>query len=174
MTIRTGIFVSVIALPLLLAGCSTRVPPEISQKLNETPTVQQVRSDPDAFQSQTLRWGGTILQTENRPDSSRVLVVAFPLSDSGRPQSDNISSGRFIAVVDAFLEPLVYSRDRKITVVGKLVGTEVLKIGEFDYTYPIVQVEHYYLWPVRKTATAKSYDPYWYDPYYPWHFPHHY
>jgi outer membrane lipoprotein len=103
----------------------------------------------------------------------------MPLSKNGRPQDTDDSPGRFIAVVPDFLDPKVYSDDRRLTVTGRLQGTETDKVGEFPYTYPIVQAEHYYLWPREISSPYPPsyyrypwwyYDPWYYDPwYYPWY-----
>jgi len=163
----------------LLVACSSHIPPEIKQPVQGSPSVAQVRQQADVYLSQKVRWGGVILQTENKQNTSRLSIIAFPLSDHGQPQISDESPGRFIALVDEFLEPLVYSREREITVIGSLQRTETIKVGEFPYEYPVIKVEHYYLWPPRSEVDDWDYPPYWwydpwyrpYYPYYPWH-PH--
>lgn len=164
-----------LALVLSLAACSTNIPKEISQPLEGSPDVGEVRANADAFKSQKVRWGGLILGTENRQDTSRLTVVAFPLRGDGEPRSSDQSTGRFIAIVDNFLEPTVYKRDREITVTGRVLKTETIKVGDFAYEYPVVQVEQYYLWPEKVDPVYVDYPPYWwYDPWYPYYpyFPH--
>ncbi len=156
---------------MFLSACSSHVPPDIRQSFDGAPGLTQVRANPDAYLSQELRWGGVILATENRENTSRLTIVGFPLNDSGRPGIARTSPGRFFADVDAFLEPLVYSREREITVIGKLLKTEKSKVGEFDYEYPVVEVEKFYLWPLRPKTV--DYNPPYYspffNPYYPFH-----
>jgi len=163
---------------LFLSACSSHIPPEIRQALNNEPNVAQARNNPDDYLSQSIRWGGVILDIENKNNATWLTIVAFPLSDRGEPQISDQSLGRFIAVVNEFLEPLVYKHDREITVTGQLLRTEKHKIGEFIYDYPVVQVNHHYLWPVRLEPEDSDYYPYGqYNPYYPWHpyyFPHRY
>jgi len=158
---------------LLISACSTHIPPEIKQPLDGSPDVAQVRHQPDVYLSQKVRWGGIILNTENRQNTSELTIVAMPLADNGKPQNSDQSPGRFIAVIDEFMEPLVYSPERKITVTGQVLKTEKLKVGEFHYEYPVIKVDHYYLWPVEPEKIYIDY-PLWYDPYYPWHYPYYY
>lgn len=165
-----------LALILSVSACSTLIPPEIRQPLEGSPGIGEVRDNADAFLSQKVRWGGVILGTENRQDTSRLTIVAFPLRDDGEPRVSDQSAGRFIAIVDEFLEPLVYARDREITVTGKVLKTETLNVGEFAYEYPVVQVQQYYLWPEQIEPAYIDYPPYWwYDPWYPYSpfYPHH-
>ena len=146
--------------------------------LENSPTIKMARTNTDDYISQKVRWGGVILNTENKHESSWLTIIAFPLKDNGEPIISDQSRGRFIAIVDQFLEPLVYSSERQITVKGNLLRTEIQNIGEFPYEYPVVQVEHAYLWPVLPEPAYTDYPPYWwydpwYDPYYPY-FPHPY
>ena len=162
---------------LFLTACSTHIPPEIKQPQVGSPSLEQVIEQAETYTSQKVRWGGVILNTENKQKSSWLTLIAFPLSDRGEPQTSDQSPGRFIAIVDDFLEPLVYSRERKITVIGRLLRTETLKIGEFPYQYPVIQVEHFYLWPPEPEPAVVDYPPDWwydpwYNPYYPWYYPY--
>ena len=159
-----------LVLVLSFTACSTNIPPEIRQPLEGSPGVREVHANVDAFVSQKVRWGGVILGTENRQDTSRLTIVAFPLSDNGEPRVSDQSSGRFIAIVDEFLEPTVYSSDREITVTGRVLKTETLKVGDFAYEYPVIQVEQYHLWPEKTDPVYVDYPPYWwYDPWYPYY-----
>ena len=162
---------------VLMTACSSPVPPEIRQTLNNSPSVAQVRGQPDSHISQQIRWGGTILETENRENTSWLTIIAYPLTDSGKPRTSAQSSGRFIAIVNEFLEPSLYSSDRLITVRGSFLKTETLEIGEYPYVYPLIEVDHYYLWPKIRTSGYVGYSPYWgYDPWFypynPWHHQH--
>ena len=162
------------------SSCSTHIAPEIKQPLDGSPSIGEVRDTADIFTAKKVRWGGVILDVENKQDTSRLTIVAFPLKGNGKPRISDQSEGRFIAIIDAFLEPLVYNSDREITVTGKLLGTETLNVGEFAYEYPVIQVEQYYLWPVEEDPVYVDHPPYWwYDPWYPYfpyyypHYPHH-
>jgi len=177
-TIKLIIYTFGFLLIVSLQACSTRVPPEIKQAPLSKITVKQVREQPDSFTSQSVRWGGIIVETLNKNKSSHVSIVALPLSKGGKPQSSDQSAGRFIAIVDEFLEPLLYCKGRRITVTGNILRTEVQKVGEFPYEYPVVSVDDYYLWPEEKDPEQIIYSPYWhYGPwfnhdFYPWPYPY--
>ncbi len=175
MSHKCSILILHLGVTIFLSACSSQIPSNIRHSIDGAPELTQVGANPKAYLSQGLRWGGIILATENREKFSRLTIVGFPLNDNGRPSITSTSPGRFFADVDDFLEPLVYSRDREITVIGKLVKTEVSKVGEFDYEYPVVDVEEFYLWPLRpKTVNYNPpyYSPYYrpyFNPYYPFH-----
>ena len=161
---------------ILLSACSAHIPAAIKQPLEGSPDVSQVRHHADDYLSQKVRWGGFILGTENKQNTSELTIIALPLNGDGEPKSSDQSPGRFIAIIDEFVEPQVYAPDRKITVTGQVIRAETRKVGEFSYEYPVVHVEHYYLWPAE-AEQADDYYPYYpwfYDPYYPLYYPYYY
>ncbi|MDH5394590.1 MAG: Slp family lipoprotein [Gammaproteobacteria bacterium] len=153
------------ALVLFFTACSSQIPTGIKHALTNAPTIDMVRAAPDDYLSQPVRWGGVILNTENKQSSSRLIIIAYPLSSNGRPLLNKASNGRFIASFDSFLEPHVYKRDSIITVSGKLTQTETINIGEFPYNYPLVDVQQHFLWPVEEPLN-NLYPLWWYDPFY--------
>lgn len=161
---------------LLITACSSNIPVEIRQSLEGAPSVSEVRDQPEDYTSQRVRWGGVILNTENKHKTSRLTIIAFPLNDNGKPRVSGQTSGRFIAIVDEFLEPLVYSRERLFTVTGELVNSETHNVGEFAYDYPVIEVDFHYLWPKTPDPATVNYPPYrYYDPWYhPYYYPRYY
>ena len=154
----------------LISACASQIPPDIRQAPDSAPGVAQVHNDVTPYISQKVRWGGVIVQTENKDNASWVTLVAYPLNAWGEPISANQSPGRFIAITEQFLEPQVYSENREVTIVGRVLRTQTVQVDAFAYQYPVVQVEHIYLWPKQRDQrytrrTAYSYDP-WYYPYY--------
>jgi outer membrane lipoprotein len=158
----------------LLSACASQVPVEIREFPNTAPGVAEVRKKPEQFLSEKIRWGGTIAQIENKQQASWLTIIALPLDDDGRPLSSDQSPGRFIAIIDGFLEPEVYSQNRQITVIGNIQKSQTVKIGEFPYEHPVIQVEYHYLWPPEPEPSSLDYYPYrWYDPWYdPWYYPY--
>lgn len=168
------IFLSATCL-LLIPACSSNVPETIKTPITQSPDLGRVHANPESFLSSKVRWGGTILQTDNLNVGSRVIIVAHTLKDNGEPVLSDNSPGRFIAVIKDFLEPTVYTKDRLLTVTGNITGHELIKVGDYPYQYPVVTVDQYYLWPVKPKLDDDDYPPYWWDPwYYPYpYYPYH-
>ncbi len=155
---------------LALSACATYVPERIKTAPAGNPSVGEVRSNPDRFVGSEVRWGGTIAEVRNRADETLVQIVARELTDSGKPIVGDRSSGRFVARIDGFLDPVVYREGRRLTITGEVIGTRTEQVGEYPYRFPVVEVDTSYLWP-RETATPgypRYYDPFWYDPWYPY------
>jgi outer membrane lipoprotein len=76
------------------------------------------------------------------------MVLQYPLGFRNKPSVDSGSEGRFIVEAPGFLDPVVYSAGRQVTVAGIVDGKEVLPLGEINYAYPVVMSREIYLWPV--------------------------
>ena len=172
--LKSYVFTACLAVAILLTGCSSHIPAGIIQPVHTAPSIRQVQQKTADYIAEKVRWGGAILHTENKHKASWLSVVAFPLNSNGRPVQSAKSTGRFIAIVDEFIEPLVYASDRQITFSGTVLRTESHKVGEFLYDYPVIKVDQYYLWPPITTLDT-NYPPYWWhDPWYdPWYYPAH-
>ena len=112
-----------------------------------------------------VRWGGEIIQTEPRQQQTCFFVLAEPLDSQARPKRDEASLGRFVACKQGFYDPEVFAKGREITVTGTLDGTVQHKIGQFDYTYPKVEVNNVYLWTLRPLYVQR---PDQWGPWGPW------
>ena len=157
---------------LALSACASSIPPDIRVAPTQAPTLAQLRSNPDQYVNQQLRVGGVILKVNNRRQESRIIVVAMPLSGEGKPKISDQTQGRFVALIKGFAEPEVFKKHRRITVVGRFLRMQTKKIGGYDYDYPVIAVDDYYLWPrQRKIKTTPNY-LLW--PYNPWYYPNGY
>ncbi|MEE4379616.1 MAG: Slp family lipoprotein [Candidatus Competibacteraceae bacterium] len=156
---------------MMLAGCANSGG---YNPLRDTafkgPTLQTVRTElgPDSYKGSRVRWGGEIARVENQRTETWLEVVEKPLQRSGRPRDVNTSEGRFIARISGFLDPAIYAAGRQITVIGKLTDKIQRTIGEYPYQFPVVAVDNYQLWEVRRDPEVIYYhDPFWG----PWYWP---
>lgn len=168
------------ALPL--AGCASTLPQAVREAPPDNPELSAVLADPAAFRGREVRWGGTIARTDNRERETCVEVVERGLGSNGRPNERDSSDGRFLACVDGFLDPVIYTQGRAITVYGTLAGSRSGRVGDYDYTYPLVRVGVHHLWqpqpePVRYVVEPdplwSPWGPYWRYPYGRFGYPYH-
>lgn len=166
---------------LLLSACATsrlpeaiREPPPVDQSLTE------VRENVAAHVGQRVRWGGRIAGVENRANETWLDIVARPLDSDGHPRRGDDSLGRFIARVDGFLDPAVYTKGREVTVAGTVERSITRSIGDYPYSYVVVKADTTNLWEPRVERRAYYRDPFYdpfYDPFwptrlYPWYAPY--
>ncbi len=150
---------------LWVTGCASKLPQTISEPPAEAIAVRQAQQAPDAFTGKRVRWGGEILEVDNSEQHTDVLVVGRELEKDGEPVEGSEADARFIARFPGFQEPSDFPEGKRLTVSGTLAGVEVRKVGDYDYSYPVVNVGEFHRWPEKKVYDQY---PYYYPPYYGW------
>ena len=158
------------AVLFLASSCAPSLCTELRQGVPESELLPMVIQNPQSYEGKRVMWTGLILNTTPRRSGTAIEILEKPRTKDCRPESGDMTGGRFIALHQRFLDPAIYSRGREITAIGTISGTEAGPIGDYRYTYPVVSMTNHILWPMTK----KSYD-YWprtyYSPYYPFYDP---
>jgi outer membrane lipoprotein len=155
-----------LALIVWVSGCAVMTR-EIQEKALQGLPFTELIAGVDQYRGETVIVGGYIVSVENLKDGSRVVAVQTALGLGQEPESKDLSKGRLILVYKGFLDPEVYTKDRRITVGGRILDSSAHD-PKASFPYLKVSVEEIHLWPVRKPAAAY---PFWYDDYwypYPW------
>jgi len=162
-----------------ILGCTASlVPPELQGRVNRAVSFEQLVQDPEHYRGTMVVLGGVILSAANRPRGTELEILQKPLNRRDEPRDVDESYGRFIALYKGYLETTVYSKDRRVTVLGIVSGKEERPLGEIVYGYPKITVTKIRLWPVVEEAPYPPYgwyDPYFYGPYYyryPYYYPY--
>lgn len=147
---------------LAVSACTT-VPEQIQGSYAD---ISPARVEPAVFGS-PVRWGGTIIDSKNQESSTCFEVLSRSLDKYLRPKLEDQTAGRFIACKQGFYDPEVFARGREVTLTGHIRNIEVKQVDEFNYRYPVVDVDDLVLWEVREEVLVidHPYDPYYY-PYY--------
>lgn len=165
-----------IVLTLLLAVSACTTSSAIRTPVVDSPTVEQARNNRETLK--LIRWGGTIVSVENKADHTLIEIVDRPLTRFGTPKISNKSNGRFLAKSHQFIDPENARAEQSITVSGTLTEYKTGMIGEYEYVYPVVEINEYKIWPQSNRQYHGGYNnPYWYDPYwgpYPYWYHGHY
>ena len=140
---------------LMLAACAPApIYPTSTSEVIATPL--QVSQSPERYASGQVIWGGRIVQVKNYADHSEIELLAYPLDASQRPQANDSGSGRFIAVMPGYVEPLDYPAGGRMTVSGKLNGSRAGKVGEADYVFPLVSVAQSHVWTAAEMGKGRN------------------
>jgi len=162
-------------LSLFIAACAV-MPAAVEQEALPGMPFPMLIQQADRYIGQTVILGGYVLEVQNQKDQTRIVALQAPLGFGQEPKSKDLSQGRLIISYGGFIDPEVYSKDRKITVAGKLLGSSATDEQKELFPYVRIQLMHIYLWPIEKPVQR---DPYWdfwgYPPYpYPWGWRHPY
>ena len=171
-----------ILIAVVTGSCSV-IPQHIREESLPPMDFKILLENPNKYKGNTVILGGYILETDNLTDQTSIKVLQTPIGSRDEPKSRDYSEGRFIISQKGFLDPEIYSKDRKITVAGTVVGLVVEKVNEFSHPYLKIQCREIYLWPNDQAyPPAPYYDPwfypypfYWYPyrHYYPYYWYHH-
>jgi outer membrane lipoprotein len=148
---------------LWLAGCSVVSKQTRQEALPQMPFLELVNQARN-YIGETVILGGYVVQVTNHADRSEIIAVQAPLGTGQEPKSKDRSQGRLILDYAGFIDPQVYTQDRKLTVAGKLLGSSQTETGDKPFPYLHLQVSEIHLWAVEK---PRYYDPYW--DYWMWH-----
>jgi len=151
------------------AGCA----PVISERLRELVakelTLSIVLKNPDANKGKMILWSGVIINSVNLKEGTMIKVLQKPADTQGRPKDVDDSEGRFLALYPGYLDVAIYSQGRKVTVAGEVQGERIQRLGEIEYTYPLISAKEIHLWPVERKDIIHHTYPYWHYPH--WFYP---
>lgn len=155
---------------ILIASCAP-FSKEVMQEVKKDLAFSEVAKTPDAFKGESVVWGGVIVETVARAEDTLVIVRQTDLDFQKQPINLDTSAGRFIIRYQGFLDPAIYTKDREVTVVGKIAGKEERPIGDFRYAHPMIDAVDLRLWEKRVQYPAYYYDPWYWGPYpyHPWY-----
>ncbi|MBS3754199.1 MAG: Slp family lipoprotein [Desulfobacterales bacterium] len=146
----------------LFSGCSV-ISRDIRQEATAEVNFASLKRNTNAYTGKTVILGGYILETRNLADETRLTVLQAPLDISDKPAGRDRSEGRFLVVHKGFLDPVIYEKDRKITVAGKITGMQSVQINQHESALPVLHSREIHLWQEPKAPRK-----YYYDPFYPW------
>ncbi len=126
------------AVVALVAGCASQ--PLVDRSAVDVKLPPQQLAEQEPVPAGTVNWGGRIIEVRTVDETTELEILSFPLSSSGRPHTDRDSDGRFIAVREGFVDPLIYAKGRTVTVVGRLASLREGNIGEQSFRWPVVKV----------------------------------
>ncbi len=147
-----------------LSACSS-LPQELNATSEQVLTDYNVFAESKGQASNDIRLGGIIAKVDNLKDKTRIEIVNLPISKSGKPDISDEPTGRFTVYFDGYLEPVAFSQGRLVTIVGQAAGEEQGKVGEHQYTFPVIKGQGYRLWKIEERVLMYDTQNYFYPCY---------
>jgi len=159
-------FLGLGAILLTLSACTT-VPEQLK---GDYSSITPENTGENNLQTR-VRWGGVILETRPEEDHTCFEILSKRLESSMRPTlSEDQTQGRFVACRPGFYDPEIFKKGREVTTTGDIIHIDIRKVGEYDYRFPVVDIDFLSLWP--EPIERNYYDFYGsYAPYY-WRYPY--
>ena len=130
---------------LFIGACTnlSQKPQEIGGTHIKNITYAQAVQNKGVHNNSPVRLGGLIIDVENKENYSLIQALFYPLNRAGDPQLDQTSGGRFVIKSTDFFDPIIYTKNRKITVVGTLNGEIERTVGERIIRVPLNTIFNY-------------------------------
>lgn len=164
-----------ISLTFLMTACAQVISSEVRAKARKDLSLPAVLANPEAYQGETVIWGGKVIETRNEPGATLIRILQIPLDFTQMPEDEETSQGRFLAEVRRYVDPEIYRKGRLVTLAGEIIGKRVEPLGDMEYSYPVVRVQEIHLWRQYPYPYGPYPPPSWYwwgNPYagypYPW------
>ena len=155
-----------------IAGCAPVISKQLREQVARELTLSEVLKDPEAYKGKIILWSGVIISSVNLKEGTMIEVLQKPADAQGKTKDVDESEGRFLALYLGYLDVAIYNGGRKVTVAGEVQGKKIQRLGEIDYTYPLISAKEIHLWPVEKKDKVYYPRPYW--PYSWWYGPYWY
>ncbi len=164
-TLRDTLSVLILfALFILAASCSV-ISKDLRRTVREDLGFRALLEHPERYKGSTVLLGGYILETRNLPEITELVVLQAPLSFRDEPGPKDASEGRFIALHNGFLDPEIFSENRKVTVAGILTGIQTETVNNHPHPHLVIKSRETYLWP--EFEGYRYYPRPYPDPFYP-------
>jgi len=148
-------------LSCLLLGACISLPQEMKNAHVKDISYAEVNGKSNSSIDVPVRWGGIIIDVVNDESFSLVQVLFYPLNYLGKPQLDKPAEGRFFVKSNEFFDPLVYTNNTEITVVGILNGDIEHKVGKRRIQIPLILSKNVHLWPKHREWPSYDDDDSW-------------
>ena len=139
----------VAALAVATTACARHevVPEKLEGQVDRDLRFVEIQQNPEAYRGKLVLAGGKVLSATQQQDGIRIEVLQMPLSSDLVPE-DRKSNGRFIAM-DAeghVADPAVLDEHEMVTIVGEMVGTDIVKVDEVKKEVPKLRLKHVTVW----------------------------
>lgn len=111
---------------------------------------EDIMKNPEAYVENTVVLGGIIASSINTEEGTYIEVVQKPLDARGRPLDIDLSYGRFIVLYEGYLDTVIYTTGKEMTVAGKVMGKKIRPLGQIMYPYPLIKAKEIYLFEPRR------------------------
>jgi outer membrane lipoprotein len=142
------LFVLIVAVLTCAAGCAPPISRPSLNLVDPSVSFADLLQNLERYRGRTLLLGGAIAAVRGLPGGGSDLeLVQFPTDRRGRITATNTSGGRFIARDGVFRDPAIYRAGRLMTLVATVEGVRQGRLGDVDYSYPVLTVHELHLWP---------------------------
>lgn len=139
---------------LFLSGCGPVLSQAVIDESDQSVLFGDLQRNTERYIGKSVLFGGTIIRVGNDQKGSWAEILQRPLGFRMEPELNDQTEGRFLLLTHEILDEQIFSKGRKITVVGKVKGKDSRPLDKITYDYPVLQVQEYHLWPLGAYRTG--------------------
>jgi outer membrane lipoprotein len=140
--------------PLLLfcaSACAQRdvIPQRLEDRLDRDLRFAEVQRQPDAYRGKLMLVGGKVMSVKPVKDGTRIELLEMPLSPDLLPDVTRQGANSRFVVMDLdkkISDPAVLENNELITIVGEVLGSDIVTIDEHTQQVPKFAIRHVTVW----------------------------
>jgi outer membrane lipoprotein len=147
------LIVTMMSMAFLFVNACNRtevIPDRLQGKVDRDLRYVDIKGDPQAKKGKLMLAGGKVLSAKRVKDGTRIDVLQLPLSEDLMPTGrETESQGRFVVIDggDQVSDPAIFDDDdKRITVVGEVMGSTILTIDGEQQQVPHLSLKHVTVW----------------------------
>jgi outer membrane lipoprotein len=123
------------------------VPPDLSTQVDPGVKFVDLQKSPANYIGRVVMFGGIVLGAKRTEHETEIEILELPVGPDG-PLTENRlrSTGRFIAVRSAFVDPATLPSGTPVSIVGAVTGSTTKPLDDSEYTYPVLEAKHIVNW----------------------------
>lgn len=149
----TSLSLSIALLCIVVSAChrtSDVIPNRLEGRIDRHLRYADIKDHPETYRGKLMLAGGKILSAKRTQDSIWIEVLQIPLSEDLIPSGpDSDSKGRFVIIDrgDQMPDSAAFNdKEKRVTVVGEVLGTITIQIGDVKQQVPELAVKHITVW----------------------------
>ena len=143
------------ALLIFSSACASVLSEAVLEQPDSDFPVGELYNDPEKYRGKSIVVGGTIINVVNEKSRSVIELLQRPLGSRLEPGRGDETQGRVLLVTDKTLDDQIFYRGRKLTAAAEISGKETRPLDEVTYTYPVLKIIEYHLWPIEANAPSQ-------------------
>jgi outer membrane lipoprotein len=134
---------------VFVISCGPVISKQVMSYVDPSISFQDLIKDPERFKGKTVVVGGRVISTSVKPGETWMEILQQPLGSRQKPEDTDASLGRVLVKFADYRDPAVYSPGRSITVAGQVLGKQIRRLGQIDYSYPALLAREAHLWEIE-------------------------
>lgn len=150
---RASLSLSIALLCLVASACQRApdvIPDQLERRVDRHLRYADIKDHPETYRGKLMLAGGKVLSAKGTQNSIWIEVLQIPLSQDLIPTGrESDSKGRFVIIDHGDQVPdsaALNDKEKRVTVVGEVLGTTTIQIGEVKQQVPELAVKHITVW----------------------------